>query len=137
MRLPSVDPVRLFVALGILLALGTAAACDGSSPLLGPDAAQGIEGLVLLGPQCPVQREDEPCPDEPYEADIRILDTDRDRITAVRSGSDGRFRVGLEPGAYILDPVSGDPFPTASAILVEVEPDVFTSVTIHFDTGIR
>ena len=29
-------------------------ACD-PSDLLGPDAAQGIEGVALLGPQCPVQ----------------------------------------------------------------------------------
>lgn len=38
----------------ILLTLN---AC-GTNDLLGPDAAQGIEGIVLLGPQCPVQTVD-------------------------------------------------------------------------------
>jgi len=39
----------------------TLSACGGDD-LLGPDAAQGIEGIVLLGPQCPVQSLENPCP---------------------------------------------------------------------------
>ncbi|MEJ2207384.1 MAG: hypothetical protein P8170_25200 [Gemmatimonadota bacterium] len=84
----------------------------GTSDLLGPDAAQGIEGTVLLGPQCPVQTQDDPCPDLPYQAWIGIRD-------------------------YVLQPESGDPFPTASDQEVTVVMDVFAEVVIHFDTGIR
>ncbi|HSG10112.1 MAG TPA: hypothetical protein VLA36_17265 [Longimicrobiales bacterium] len=112
------------------------AACDSSS-LLGPDAAQGVEGLVLLGPQCPVATPDEPCPDLPYAASIVILDRRQDFVTIVESGADGTFRVGLEPGLYILVPEQGDPFPSAKEQVVEIREGVWSSVTIHYDTGIR
>lgn len=119
-----------------LLLLGTWA-CGGSSRLLGPDAPQGVEGLVLLGPMCPVASEENPCPDEPYEARIDVLDAHGRVLGRTRSGSDGRFRVGLEPGIYTLWPESGDPLPRAGEEEVEVEEGVFTFVTIRFDTGIR
>lgn len=109
----------------------------GSSDLLGPEAHQGIEGLVLLGPQCPVQTEDDPCPDLPYQAWIRVRHADGGIITRIRSDEDGRFRVGLRPGKYILDPESGDPFPHASREEAEVERDRYTEIVLFFDTGIR
>jgi len=113
-----------------------ASAC-GTSALLGPDADQGVAGLVLLGPICPVQTLEDPCPDEPYSARIQVLTASGAHVTTVRSGGDGRFRVGLRPGRYTLRPQSGDPFPTAADEEVEVAEGVFTEVTILFDTGIR
>ena len=118
----------------VLLAL--AMGC-GSSDLLGPDAAQGIEGLALLGPRCPVVRLDDPCPDLPHEASIEIRNGKGDIVTRIRSGEDGRFVVGLRPGLYLLVPESGDPFPVASEQEVEVVANVYTQVTVSFDTGIR
>jgi hypothetical protein len=112
------------------------AAC-GSSALLGPEAAQGIEGLVLRGPVCPVQTQEEECADQPHQAWIEIVDADGDRVTRVRSGEDGRFRVGLAPGRYTLRPESGDPFPVASDQDADVVAGAFTQITVLFDTGIR
>jgi len=109
----------------------------GSDDLLGPEAAQGIEGIVLLGPQCPVESLENPCPDLPYQALIDVRDRNGNRVTRIRSGEDGRFRVGLRPGLYILDPESGDPFPVAGEQEVRVEEGVYTEVTVSFDTGIR
>jgi hypothetical protein len=121
--------------LGIAILL-TLAAC-GTSDLLGPDAAQGVEGMVLLGPQCPVQTPDNPCPDLPYQAWIKVRRSGAGIITRIQSGEDGHFRVGLRPGTYILDPESGDPFPFAVEQEVEVEAGVYAEVVINFDTGIR
>jgi hypothetical protein len=109
----------------------------GTSDLLGPDAPQGIEGIVMLGPQCPVQTVDTPCPDLPYQASIIVRRTSGGTITRLRSGEDGRFRVGLRPGSYVLDPEPGDPFPSSTEQEVEVEAGVYTEVVINFDTGIR
>jgi hypothetical protein len=92
---------------------------------------------VLLGPQCPVQTPDNPCPDEPYEAWIRIRTDSGGLVTRVRSGDDGRFRVGLRPGRYVLDPESGNPFPSAGEVDIEVREGSYAEVTIVFDTGIR
>lgn len=113
-----------------------AAAC-GSSVLLGPDASQGIEGLVLLGPVCPVATPTDPCSDRPFEATIEVQSTGGARITRVRSGTDGRFRVGLRPGTYRLVPESGDPFPTAPEQDAVVMEGSYTDVVINFDSGIR
>lgn len=105
--------------------------------LLGQKAAQGIEGLVLSGPQCPVQTLEDPCPDLPYPAWIQLRKRDRSPVTRIRAGTDGRFFVGLRPGAYVLHPESGNPFPVAGDLEVNVEEGVYTEVTINFDTGIR
>ena len=118
---------------GTLLAL---MAC-GSDDLLGPDADQGIEGMVLLGPQCPVESLENPCPDLPYRAWIKVLNRDGGIVTRIRSGEDGRFRVGLRPGLYLLDPESGNPFPVAGDQEVRVDEGVYAAVTVNFDTGIR
>lgn len=120
--------------LGAVVAL--ALACDPGA-LLGPGAEQGIAGVALRGPVCPVVVDDEACADQPHQAWIDLRDETGRRITRVRTDADGRFRVGLVPGRYLLLPESGDPFPHASARAVEVEQGVFTDVTIHFDTGIR
>ena len=127
-------PATLVVAVAALLG---AAACSGTSALLGPDAPQGIEGLVLLGPMCPVSQPDNPCPDQPYQAWIDVRDAGGGNVTRVRSDANGRFRVGLEAGSYVLHPESGDPLPRAADQQVDVKPGAYTSVTVSFDTGIR
>lgn len=124
---------RTWHCVAILLTL---TAC-GTDDLLGPDAAQGIEGIVLLGPQCPVQTLENPCPDLPYEAWIDVRRASGGSVTRIRSGEDGRFRVGLRPGPYILDPESGNPFPIASELEVQVDEGVYAEVIVSFDTGIR
>lgn len=114
----------------------TAAAC-GSDLLLDPDADQGIEGVALLGPLCPVVSAENPCPDRPYQAWIEIRDAGGRRVTRVRSGTDGTFRVGLEPGRYRVAGESGNPFPRGGEEEAVVAARVWVSVTLHFDTGIR
>lgn len=109
----------------------------GTSSLLGPDAPQGVEGIALRGPTCPVVSQDDPCDDVPYEASIDVRRRSGELVTTVRTGPDGRFRVGLVPGLYTLVPESGDPFPIASDVDIEVVQGSYTDVTIHFDTGIR
>ena len=100
----------------------------------------GIEGLVTIGPQCPVLEEGVPCPDRPYQAEITVLDESSGRVVATfTSGVDGRFRVDLAPGRYVLDP--GEPLlvdePRAEKMTISVEAGRFTQVTIRFDSGVR
>ena len=123
-------------ALAVAVLLLSFAGC-GPDDLLGPDAPQGIDGIAFLGPLCPVQREDDPCPDRPHAANIDVRTPGGDLVTRVRSGADGRFRVGLRAGRYVLDPEPGDPFPVASTQDVEVPEGSWIEVTVLFDTGIR
>ena len=128
---------RLFPGACLWITLLLSVAGCRPDDLLGPNTEQGIEGIVLLGPQCPVATAQDPCPDSPYQAWIRVRRLDGRTVTRIRSGEDGRFRVGLRPGAYRLDPESGNPFPSATEQEVEVEAGRYTEVVISFDTGIR
>jgi hypothetical protein len=112
-----------------------AAQCDSN----GKPPSSGIEGLVTIGPMCPVERIDTPCPDKPYQATIVVKDGQGGEVARVQSGEDGRFRVALTPGAYTLAPQSSNPggFPIAKEQQVEVQVGAFTTVSVQFDSGIR
>jgi hypothetical protein len=118
-------------ALGaITLALGTA-----SGAQRGPDS--GIQGLVLYGPTCPVQRPGHTCV-RTFQATITIKREPAGTVVVrLRSAADGRFTIRLEPGGYLLQPRNGRPFPRAKAQTVSVHSHAFTAVTIRYDSGIR
>jgi hypothetical protein len=99
----------------------------------GLDAADdsGIAGLVMRGPLCPVQTADNPCPDEPYATDVRVLSGSGKVLQTVRSGADGRFVVRIAPGHYILTTEAGSPLD------VIVHPHSFAQAVVEYDTGIR
>jgi hypothetical protein len=97
----------------------------------------GIRGLVTIGPACPVEREDSPCPDRPYEAVLQVLNPEGELVVQVRSGAEGRFEVELAPGSYTLHPVTGPTPPTAADQPVEVRQGEVTEVLVQFDSGIR
>lgn len=125
-------PRSIIVGLTALLV----GACDPGA-LLGPGAPQGIVGMAMRGPICPVATQDEACDDQPYQARIEVMDSDGRRVARIRTDQEGRFRVGLVAGPYTLVPESGDPFPVASPQDVVVMAGVFTDVVVRFDTGIR
>jgi hypothetical protein len=99
----------------------------------------GIEGEVRIGPLSPVVSEGQEGDDtKPYSAVIRIRSIPEDEIVAeVISGADGKFRQGLAPGRYLVEPEQGDPLPFASPQEVTVDPGAFTTVRIDYDSGIR
>jgi hypothetical protein len=120
----------------VVVLCGAVAAC-GSDLLLGLDAEQGVDGIALLGPLCPVISEADPCPDQPHQGWIRILDSGGDQVTRVQADEMGLFRAGLKPGQYRVVGESGDPFPSGGEEEVVVSAGIWTTVTVHFDTGIR
>jgi hypothetical protein len=97
----------------------------------------GLAGTVLIGPQCPVVREDEPCPDRPYEADIDVYEASDKLVAQVRSDANGEFFVPLAPGAYRLEPRSPGPLPYASPQEVTVIARQVAQVVVSYDSGIR
>jgi hypothetical protein len=132
------------IGFGFILILGvlltTYAIGSGSGkPLKVSDG--GIEGKVVKGPMCPVERIDQPCPDKPLEADIEIQGPDdQDNKLRIRSGKDGRFRIALAPGNYKLTPMAPNPGAPPRAPgpqSVTVESGKYTQVTIKYDSGIR
>lgn len=100
-------------------------------------ADSGIEGQVLIGPMCPVMREDQPCPDQPYQAVITVLGESGREVTRVESDALGNFRVSLAPGAYTLRPEPGEGIARAGEQAVAVNEGQLTQVVVTYDSGIR
>lgn len=108
----------------------------GASPA--PGGQTGIEGQVTIGPNCPGPDTGDPaCASKPYQAQITILTTARATVQSVQSDSAGHFLVLLNPGTYILAPVSGVHWPRAAEQTVTVQAGQITHVTVDYDTGIR
>ena len=113
---------------------GTPQAATATPALAGES---GIDGTVTLGPTCPVQSIESPCPDRPYEASIAVLDAAGRKVAETRSDADGRFRLALPPGVYTLIPHSTGTPPSAREQTVIVVAGGFTAVEIAYDSGIR
>jgi len=97
----------------------------------------GIEGQVLSGPVCPVVQQGDECPDGPYQATLTVVSPSGVQIAQVQADAQGRFRVPLVPGEYILHPESPDGVAFAGDQAFVVETGRYTQLTITYDSGIR
>ena len=102
-------------------------------------AGSGVRGVVTLGPLCPVQREDQPCPDRAFVATLVLRDASGSELDRVTSGVDGSYQIAAAPGVYVLDPqpLDGRPLPHVGPIDVAVEAGAWTTVDVAYDSGIR
>jgi hypothetical protein len=99
-----------------------------------------LEGVVTLGPTCPVMKENDPqCADKPYVAPLSLRDSSGQTVLRFASDAQGRFKVSARPGTYTLVPQTpgGAMLPRASARDVTLQDGVTTSVVVQYDTGIR
>lgn len=97
----------------------------------------GIEGLVLLGPICPVLQQGQECPDQPYQATLTVNSLTGLQIAQFQSDEQGRFQVSLVPGEYILHPEAPNGLPFAGDQSFVVETGRYTQIIVHYDSGIR
>jgi len=101
-----------------------------------PSGGSGIEGIATIGPTCPVERADSPCPDRPYEARITFWRGGA-LVAETRSAADGRFRVALPPGTYRVVGESEATIPHAVEQTVTVAEGRWSALDIRYDSGIR
>jgi hypothetical protein len=99
--------------------------------------ASGVRGTVLAGPTCPVERADNPCPDKPIVADVRIVRADGSTAATTRSGSDGRYSVAVAPGSYTVQATSSSAFSGCRPVDVTVSQGAYATADVSCDTGIR
>ena len=122
---------RLFILVFCISGIWLTASCAPTPPV-----DSGIEGQVFIGPTCPVVREGETCPDQPYQATLTVNNLKGERIVQIQTEEDGRFKIPLPPGEYILHPESEN-IPFADDQTVIVENRAFTQVIVNYDSGIR
>jgi hypothetical protein len=97
----------------------------------------GIKGITVVD-GCPVKL-DPPCPDKPISARLSVLSVDGSVLATVDTGANGTFTISIEPGQYVLRPMSSTgalPRPP-EPFAVNVEPNHYTTVTVRFDSGMR
>jgi hypothetical protein len=123
----------------IIILIGLSACAQGIPVTDTPPTSTGIEGYVFIGPTCPGPERigATKCQDQPYQANISILDSNKDKIIQFRTDPMGYFKVFLKSDTYILQPEPGKPLPTAEEQSVVVTDGQFTRVTILYDSGIR
>lgn len=97
----------------------------------------GVEGQVFIGPVCPVVQEGQECPDQPFQATLVVNNLNGREIVKVQTDAEGRFKIPLEPGEYILHPESPNTMPYASEQTFVVEAGRFTQIIVTYDSGIR
>ncbi|TSC81722.1 MAG: hypothetical protein G01um101419_756 [Parcubacteria group bacterium Gr01-1014_19] len=137
------------LAIAGLLALGITAACSedwckifpwqsGAAAISG--LTTGIQGLVTIGPVCPVVRVgyEEECADRPHQTVLRITNKIGNLIKLIPVGPDGKFEIKVPVGEYIIGPAEANGgLPYAPLQYVQVEAGKTTQVEIQFDSGIR
>ncbi|HKY85029.1 MAG TPA: carboxypeptidase-like regulatory domain-containing protein [Anaerolineales bacterium] len=119
-----------YLLCGLLLAACATAKATGDS---------GVEGMVWVGPTCPVVQEGVDCPDSPLEADLEVQNASGRVVARGRSDAQGAYRIPLAPGNYMLVPLSpgevGLPF--ASPLPLVITAGNWEKLDIYYDSGIR
>lgn len=124
------------MALGLAIALGVLlAGCEAAKP----PADTGVEGRVIIGPMCPVVQVGQDCPDQPYAAKLTVVHPSGKVIARASADADGRFRIPLESGDYLLqaEAKEGGPFPATAGYPFSVRQGSWTRLDMTMDSGIR
>ena len=106
---------------------------NGSTP------TTGVFGRVTVGPSCPVQRVDDPCPDRPLAATLVLRDAAGIEAARTLSDAAGFHAVALRPGRYTVVPLTpgGAILPRGTPRDIEVRAGEWVAADISYDSGIR
>ena len=102
-----------------------------------------LAGRVSIGPICPVEREDEPCPVPPAVyagVDVLVLaEPGGDLIARVDLDDEGRYRMELPEGSYrvTLEHGLGIPPGVSPTHVITIRQGETTELDFEIDTGIR
>ena len=114
----------------LLILVGAAAMFAASAQATPPS---GLRGLVTKGPTTPVCRAGELCSAPAKHVQLRFVRNGVAHVTT--SGEDGRYRIVLAPGIYVLRVPSARG--GANPGTVSVHRSVIGVLNISIDTGIR
>ena len=104
-----------------------------------PPANTGVVITVGVGPTCPVERVEQPCPDRPFQAEVVVADSTGALVARAETDTAGSLRLPLLPGEYHLEARSpgGKAYPRAATTDFHVTLGRWTQVALSLDSGIR
>ena len=104
-------------------------------------AGSGVEGIVHAGPTCPVEREDQPCPDRPVQTTLRLVRSDGSVAATGKSDENGKFHFAAPAGQYrSWWPTTARAWAAPGGcppVDVVIEPDRYSYADVSCDSGIR
>jgi len=134
-----VGSLTVGLALIITMSCGSDAPADTASPSSEATTTSSVQYTMTVtahaGPTCPVERPDEPCPDVPVEATVRVSANGVDVATG-RTDATGTYSADLPPGRYRVTVDTGSMLPRCEPVDAEVI-DRDITVDVSCDTGIR
>ncbi|OIQ78128.1 hypothetical protein GALL_401710 [mine drainage metagenome] len=100
-----------------------------------------VNGRVLLGPTCPVERipPDPACAPKPYKTVVAVFRSASPTKTYLTVPTDaaGRFKASLSAGWYLLRAKGGSPLPHCAETKIKVLAGRSANAVVTCDTGIR
>ena len=123
----------------LFLPLVLLTACARGSSAGSEDRLGTIHGEVLLGPTCPVESIQSPCPDRPLAGvPVRVVDADGEVRASAVSDDRGAFTIDVTPGSYLLTAsIEQDPARSVKPVRVEVRAGEVVRSDVMVDSGIR
>jgi len=132
--LPGLTGMRTYLA-PALLAIA-AAACGQTTAAV---SSSSISGVVRVGPTCPASSQTHPCPLKPVSSErLHIFDSAGRLIKTATSDVQGRFRVGVPAGGYVVAPVNpGRRYLRTPSVHVNVSAGKVVRIRVVLDNGMR
>jgi hypothetical protein len=129
--------LRAAVGIGLATALCVSCASSATPGTVSTSPATGrVSGRVIEAPMCPVQRAGSRCPPRPVRA-APVVALARGRVIATtRTDRNGRFKLALAPGRYIMRATLPSALRSTTTKFVQVGAHPAT-VTLTLDSGIR
>jgi len=127
----------LVVMLAVLACHGPTAPLDNVAKVHGR-----LSGLVKIGPNCPVEREGNPCPTPPDAYALRkilVFDEQRTKLLfTVDIDSQGLYVIDLVTSRYLIDArLVGIDRTSDLPKVVEIHANSVTTLNVSIDTGLR
>jgi hypothetical protein len=127
-------PTKLLLCLALLVTYGSM-----SSGQIDADRGTGIEGVITVSPTRPGPiRAGSDIPNvAPLPNALFSVENEKGKVTSFTTDSQGRFRVSLKPGHYVVT-LAEHRFPRpCGPFAIDVESAKMTKVEWRCDTGMR
>ena len=136
-RLPVVLGASTTVII-LLASCGGAHASDAAGTDSGaPRATSHVDGTVVAGPRCPVDRAERPCHPRPVPGALVQLIKGSRVVAHGLTHQDGTFRLRGRPGSYVVRATNVGNYRSTVSRPVVLRTGSTTTVRLLVDTGIR